>query len=87
VIWEAVLAAILYSLVFYAKKLGKGEKFDPYRFASTLIIGAVVGALMQAQGVPVEQMTFEQRLAMYAGAIALTESVLKAVVRYFRKKK
>jgi hypothetical protein len=76
----AVFAAIIYSLVFYAKALVKdGDKFDPVKFFSTLIVGAAIGIALSLAKNPFSQEALEAQLAIYASTIALVETILKIV--------
>ncbi len=78
---EALLAGILsamaYSIVFYAKKQQKGEKFDPQKLGATLVVGAATGAFLWLNGVEITQENVVNILVANVGIIALAESVIK----------
>jgi len=83
----AVISALAYSLIFFLKKREKdiGEPYDYFKLGATLIVGLVIGLAIHFSGVDLTQVSLEQKLVMYAGAIALVESILKTLVRRFRK--
>lgn len=85
-ILACVSSAVVYSLMFYAKKRARdpSTEFEPIKLASTLIVGAIIGVFYGYYGIPIEQPTISQQLATYAGTIALVESVLKFIVRIVR---
>jgi len=86
-ILTAALTAAGYSVLFYAKQVdgNSPENFDRLKFLSTVLVGACVGGLMSISGIGVDKMTIQQRLAAYAGIIAVVESVIKVLVRKGRK--
>ncbi len=84
----AILSALIYSVVFYAKhyfKPGKPEPFDPTKLGATLLVGAVLGVIFYAGGVGITAEAVEMQLIAYAGIVALVESVLKLVYRGIKK--
>lgn len=84
----AVLAALIYSVVFFAKhhfKPGKPESFDPAKLGATLIVGAVIGVIFYAGGVPITAEAIEIQLGIYISIVALVENVLKIIVRVLGK--
>lgn len=76
-----VLGAIVYSLVFMLKSQQDGEKLDVFKFATTAIIGFVIGVLMYGAGIPITEQDIGVQLVTYAGLTAIVESVLKIVWR------
>ncbi|MCW3128560.1 MAG: hypothetical protein N2V75_00415 [Methanophagales archaeon] len=76
----AVLAAVIFAASGYLKSVGT-ENFDLEKFIATILVGAVVGAVMYASGSPVTESNVAAQLAMYAGVIAVVENVLKAFLR------
>lgn len=81
----AACSGALYSFVFYAKKrAGKSpQDFDPFKLVSTVIIGMVVGIGLQLSGTNLTQEAVSSQVAVYAGTVALLESLLKTVYRQF----
>lgn len=79
----AVVAAIIYSLSMYVKKAlsDNPESFDWTKFLATAIWGAIVGLVMQSSGLPITEQSVEEKIAAYAGLIAITENILKIVWR------
>ena len=83
----AVFSAIVYSLTMFVKKnLNKDnpEEFDVAKFITTVIWGAIVGTALQLSGVPITEQSVEQQFVAYAGLIAITENVVKAIIRAAR---
>lgn len=83
-ILTAILAGLTYSLTMYFKKLQKGESFDLWKLASTIVIGIFVAVSLVLSGAEINQLTFEQQFLMYAGLIPIVENILKAIYRRFR---
>ena len=80
----AIFSAIVYSLTMYVKKHLNSENpqsFDAAKFITTVIWGAIVGAALQLSGVPVNEQAVEEQFVAYAGLIAITENVVKAIIR------
>ena len=80
----AVFSAIVYSLTMYVKKHLNSENpqdFDTAKFVTTVIWGAIVGVVLQMSGVPVNEQAVEEQFAAYTGLIALTENIVKAIIR------
>ena len=80
----AIIAALIYSVVFYAKhyfKPGKPESFDPTKLGATLLVGVVLGGIFYAGDLAITAEAVETQLIAYAGIVALVESVLKLVYR------
>jgi len=77
------VSALVYSLVFYAKKRAKSgaESLDFKKLTATLAVGVVVGAAYGYYGIPITQPSVTEQLATYAGTIALVESGIKTLYR------
>lgn len=78
----AVLAAVLYAVVFYAKAwatTNPPEKFVPEKFLATVIVGAFVGAVFWLGNLSITQDAVIDQLTDYAIATAVLESFLKMV--------
>lgn len=81
---QGIGMAIFYSLLWYASKYQKGEKFDPKRFLRVLILGALIGIGSVALGVPVKQETVNEQLAVLSGygfLIALVDKLVVIIMR------
>jgi len=76
----AIVAAAIFAASGYFKSVGT-ENFDTVKFAATVLVGLVVGAVMYASGSSVTESNVAAQLAMYAGVIAVVENVLKAFLR------
>jgi len=80
----AVFSAIVYSLTMYVKKHLNSENpqdFDTAKFVTTVIWGAIVGVVLQMSGLPITEQNVEEQFAAYTGLIALTENIVKAIIR------
>jgi len=88
VIVSSMVSAVVYSTIFYAKKFTskEKEKVNVKKFAATLVVGAAVGVAYGYYGVPVNEANVFEKLAAYAGTIALVESLIKTGMRFMRKK-
>jgi len=83
----AILAAIVYSVIFYGKKHFKPDNpdsFDMVKFTATVIIGAIIGIVFYVGGLPPTAEAVEIQLGAYAGIVALTETILKTIYRILR---
>jgi len=83
----AVFSAVVYSLTMFVKKNLNSENpqsFDVAKFITTLIWGAIVGVVLQMSGAPINEQSVEQQFAMYTGLIAVTENIVKAIIRAFK---
>lgn len=83
----AIFSAVVYSLSMYVKKHLNSENpqsFDVAKFITTVIWGAIVGAALQLSGVPINEQAVEEQFVAYAGLIAITENVVKAIIRAVR---
>jgi len=78
----AIVAAAIFAASGYLKSAGT-ENFEATKFAATVLVGIVVGAVMYASGSPVTESSVAAQLGMYAGVIAVVENVLKAILRRF----
>lgn len=83
----AVVSALIYSVIFFVKKRegDSGEEFNYFKLGATLIVGLGVGISIHLSGLDLTQVRFEEKILMYTGTIALVESILKTLVRRFRK--
>jgi len=78
----AVLAAVIFAASGYLKSVGT-ENFEAAKFAATVLVGIVVGAVMYASGSPVTEANVATQIGIYAGVVAVVENVLKAILRRF----
>ena len=78
----AVVAAAIFAASGYLKSVGT-ENFEPAKFAATVLVGIVVGAVMYASGSPVTEANVATQIGIYAGVVAVVENVLKAILRRF----
>ena len=78
----AVLAAAIFASAGYLKSSGT-EDFDATKFSATVLVGAIIGAIMYFGGVPVTEAGVLEQLAAYAGIVAVVENILKAIIRRF----
>lgn len=92
---SAVVASVIYSIVFFVKSkegidLDDGdfevEEFDIRKFGATVIVGIGVGISMALTGTSPSFESLSTELAAYAGIIAVVESSLKIIHRKARKK-
>jgi len=84
----AVLSAVVYSMSMYVKKHlnpDNPQSFDPVKFATTVIWGVLIGVILDMSGVPINEQSVEEQFLIYAGLIALTENIIKVVVRALRR--
>jgi len=78
----AIVAAAVFAASGYLKSAGT-ENFEPAKFAATVLVGIVVGAVMYVSGAPVTEANVATQIGTYAGVIAVVENVLKAILRRF----
>ena len=87
--------AAVYSLLFFAKKhVDKDrdgeldpdalEKFSPYKFGATVVVGASIGIALTIFGLDFSQETVAEMLSAHVGLVVLVESLIKLVVRSMR---
>lgn len=83
----AMLSSAVYSIVFYAKELQSDPdtKFDKFKFAATIIVGVGVGALYGYVGIDVNPDQLFEQLTMYAGTVAIVETLLKTFWRKYKR--
>ena len=84
----AIFSAVVYSLSMYVKKHLNSENpqsFDVAKFITTIIWGIIVGVALQLSGVPINEQAVEEQFVAYAGLIAITENVVKAIIRAVRR--
>lgn len=79
---QSCIAALAYSLVFYAKRRQKdGQPFKLEKAVPTLIVGVGVGIAFALSGVMPTQAALETKLTAMAGTVALVETILKVLIR------
>lgn len=84
----AMFSAVVYALSMYVKKhLNKEnpQDFDVAKFTTTVIWGAIIGVVLQYSGVDITEQTVEQQFITYVGLIAITENIVKAIIRSIRR--
>ena len=81
----AIFSAILYTFIFYGKKMAEQE-FDERKLLFTAIVGAVIGLVMWYYNMPVTHFAVEEQLVAYAGMTALGESAFKGIYRLLKRK-
>ena len=83
----SVFAAVVYSLSMYVKKAMKEEpqKFDVAKFLTTVIWGAIIGVVLTNSGVEITEQSVEAQFVAYAGLIAITENIVKFVLRAIKR--
>ncbi len=79
--FTAIVAGILYSLIWYSTKYTDptkpDAKFDYTKMAATAVLGAVVGLAFCVYQLPVSQMSIETQLAVSGAVIAILDKLLK----------
>lgn len=82
----AVLGALVYSIVFFVKQKGDElpENFNPTKFVATIVVGVLVGTTFALSGQDLEFAAFHEEMLMYAGTVALVESILKTMWKKYR---
>ena len=84
----AILASLVYSLIFYVKKAVRKKdppEFDYAKLGATLVVGLVIGIVFYIGGVPIATEAVETQLIAYAGVVALVESILKLIYRGLKR--
>jgi len=76
----AIVAAAIFAASGYLKSAGT-ENFEATKFAATVLVGIVVGAVMYASGSPITEANVATQIGTYAGVVAVVENVLKAFLR------
>lgn len=79
----AVVSALVYSTVWYARRREQGEPLQPAKMVATLIVGAAIGVSMILVGEPLRELSLEQKLVAYAGVISLVQGVVKTANERF----
>jgi len=82
----AIMAGAAYGLSHYLKRYGT-EDFDPAKLLATITIAIACAVGLQLSGLPVNEMTIEQRFLTYAGLVPIVENILKTVLRRARGRK
>lgn len=78
---EGVVYAAIYATVWYARRRqSEGEPFAPYKFAATVVLGAVIGGALAISGDLLNQATIETKLVAYAGLLTVVTPVLRMAV-------
>jgi len=80
----AIVAAIIYALTGYFKSAK--EEVDLVKAITTVIIGALVGAVLHGANIPITEETVAAQLLAYAGLIVFVENIVKAIYRRWIKK-
>lgn len=80
----AIISAIVYAVIAYAKT--QGESFDELKFSATIIVGACIGIASYMSNNILTQQTMETQLVAYAGVTAIVENICKAIYRKIVKK-
>ena len=78
-----ICSGIAYGVTGYLKSLkkdGKYEKFDPYKFAQSVIVGGIVGGISTGMGWTLET---AYQFVFNTGLVALVENVKKFVFRKY----
>ena len=84
---EAIIFAIVAAIVFAASgylKSAKDEEFDVTKFATTVLVGALVGVVLYVKGATITEEAVATQFAAYAGIVVIVENALKAVMRWFQ---
>jgi uncharacterized membrane protein AbrB (regulator of aidB expression) len=76
-ILSGMASAVVYSIIFYAKKKQAGQEFDMDKFIATVIVGAAIGLGLGISGTEITQENVVQILVANVGVIALIESMIK----------
>lgn len=83
---EGVLFASVYALLWYARRRqSAGEEFSPYKFAATVVLGAIIGGVLVLSGDPLSQATVEAKLVTYAGLLTVITPTIRMVVDGLRR--
>ncbi|MCK9592336.1 MAG: hypothetical protein M0Q91_10060 [Methanoregula sp.] len=86
----AVGAAVLYSLLWYCRKVIDPTKPTPqynvWELGSTVTVGIVIGIISVLSGLELTQVGLETQLIAYGFIIAAVEQVGRAIYRNFIQK-
>lgn len=84
--WSVVIAVMLsaaaYGLIFWWKARQTQDPpppFDPYKFASTMIVALIIGLITAFSGQTLTEEYFLIQIGSYAGYVAMIETILKAL--------
>ena len=80
---QGALGAFIYGAMFFAYvRLDpeNPETFEPIKFGTTVVVGAVVGAIFGAAGIAPTYESIGFVLTSYAGTVALIEAAIKALL-------
>ena len=72
-IWNGVLAGIVYSLSGYFKNKPEGHDFDYTKFMNAIYLGAFSGLLYSFSGIELEQ---AQSIMLQIGIVAIVKNFL-----------
>ena len=78
----AVIAALIYALVWYAKTWATTQPPEPFNAAkliATLVVGGAVGVYFAITGTPLTGEGVEKQLILYGAVTALVETILKTL--------
>lgn len=80
-----ICSGIAYAVTGYLKSIKEGEyeKFEPYKFVQSMIVGGVAGAISTYMGWTLE---VAQQFVLNCGMVALIEHVKKACWRYITQR-
>lgn len=84
----AVVASLVYAVIFYAKnhfKPEQPESFDPFKFGAVIVVGVCVGIGFALSGLPITKESVWLQLGEYGSVVALVETILKIIVRGIKK--
>ena len=79
----SVVAAIVFAMSGYLKS-AKDEEFDVTKFATTVLVGALVGVVLYVKGAAITEEAVATQFAAYAGIVVIVENALKAAMRWFQ---
>jgi hypothetical protein len=83
---EGIMVGIVIAVLGYLKKVsdsGELPKFNSAKFAATIVIGGIAGALMRYYNISYDDAS---NILMTAGAVTLIEYSIKALYRYLKSK-
>lgn len=77
-----ILAALVYSFVFYASKSTKhgGESWDEMKFIRTLTLGILLGFVAYLIGIEIS-VTSYQMIILNTGIVGLVDQIVKGIRR------
>lgn len=78
----AIIAAIIYASIGYIKSVD--QDFDMVKFLTTILFGAIIGAICVFGNIPITQENIATQMAAYGGLTIIIENIVKSIVRRFR---